>query len=668
MSTSAATDSRSVRHRKDIQGLRAVAVLAVMGYHAEVPGFSGGFVGVDVFLVVSGFVIGGLLLRELVETDTIDLRAFFSRRARRLLPAAALMLSVVAIPAGLWLNPAASLQTANATGLAASLFGANFYLASNSDYFSGDGRLNPFLHTWSLSVEEQFFALLPFLMLAAWVATRSFALQRRVRVLVVLTTTATIASFAVAVLATFRIWLFTVLGPPYTFYLTPLRAWQFGLGILLAIAGLAGLRMRSLSRPVRWTGLATIGLSVLLISSTTDFPGFVAIFPTVGAGLVVLAGMVPSEEDEGTILAHPRMVAIGDWSYSLYLWHWPPLVLAHVLSEGMAGPGTRLLAVTLGAIPAALSYRYLEQPLRRNEGIRGRRALLLAAVCVVVPAAIHGSSLFVARTTGLGVGAPAGVEADMAALCERTFINQSKVCVIRFEGDRPLVLLLGDSHAQSMLHGVSAAAGVLDLDLMMFAEGGCAYNPAFIAAVEEEGSGHERHRRLCPAYAREAVALVDALQPDAVIIAHRGNRPFSGPAGDRGALVPRWFDGLGAELGRLQSRDVATILLLPLPEFPVGEPTYLSVMRPKLDTSALEADERARYADVIEGTRRLARELSRTVIVDPFAPFCENGVCSPIVDGDHGFSDGHHLSRRGALTLTDLFAAALAQALGTSGP
>jgi peptidoglycan/LPS O-acetylase OafA/YrhL len=649
--------------REDIQGLRAFSVLAVMAYHAEVPGFAGGFVGVDVFFVISGFVIGTLLLRELAERGSIDLARFFTRRVRRLLPPVALLLAVLVVPTALLLNPAGSLRSASSTAIAAAIFGANFFLASQDGYFASDADLNPFLHTWSLSVEEQFYLLLPFLLLLAWRLLRRCDTRRRLLGIAALVALATSGSFLAGALATFSVGPFVLLGPPRSFYLMPLRAWEFGVGVLLAALGASGVRVPSeaTARTLRRLGIAAIAAAVFLIDAADPFPGMIALVPVLGAGAVMLAGTLQPDGTDAGLLSRRWLLAVGDRSYSLYLWHWPPIVFLHVLTQGLAGPASRALAVLISALPAMLAYRFVETPLRHDERFAGRRVVALAAVCVVIPVAIHGALLVGAQRTGLGVGAPAGVEADMRELCQRTSVAGSDVCVVTLEGDRPLVMLVGDSHAESLLHGVAAATAASGLDLIMSTQGGCAYNTEFIASVERSGVADARYRERCSSYVTQAVGLVRTLRPSVVVIAHRGNRPLLGND-PREAQVYTWSAGLAQELAQLDADGIGAVVVLPVPEFPVGKPTFLSVLRPTSVTRTLVVEERDRYADIAAAMTQIVASSRNAVTVDPFVAFCDRSECSSMIDGSHGYSDGHHLSRIGALELAPALQRAIAEA------
>ena len=377
--------------RLDIQGLRAVAVLLVVAFHAGLP-VPGGFVGVDVFFVISGFVITGMIQRELAATGHFSFGRFYLRRFKRLTPALALMVAVTTVMSFCLLSPFGSQQIAAQTGIGAMLLAANFVIAKTTGgYFDAPAESNPLLHTWSLSVEEQFYLLFPAILLLGWVLTERGGRQRA-RVTV---GTVALISFGLAMTGAAR------LTPSHSdwflgFYSPFTRAWEFAVGALLALAAKSGpLRSRWLTHVFAWLGLALLAESAWMINSATPFPGLWTLLPVVGTLLLIAAGMNQNTHPNRA-LAHPVMVTIGDWSYSIYLWHWPLKVFAVQIwpEDSLAA----LAAVTLSVLPAAASYRWLEQPLRRLPRMSRPRTLALVAA-VVSP------SILIAATLGFAANA-----------------------------------------------------------------------------------------------------------------------------------------------------------------------------------------------------------------------------------------------------------------------
>ena len=317
-------------YRKDIDGLRAVAVLSVILFHAGVPGFSGGFVGVDVFFVISGYLICGLLYEEAGRTGRISIAGFYERRARRILPALILVMAVSSLLAVFTLLPFQLIDFGtNALGVATFLSNVTLWLQGG--YFSGPAEENPLLHTWSLAVEEQFYIAFPLMMALV------LRLKRRA-LLLALILLASLASIAIAEVG-------TRLAPTANFFLLPGRFWELGLGAMaaLSVRGAPWGRPRLAADAVSLAGLAMILASVLAFDAVTPFPSLWAMLPTFGALLVIL--MAGPETFAGRLLASPPFVAVGLISYSAYLWHQPLFAFARIRS--MDEPGTALMVALI---------------------------------------------------------------------------------------------------------------------------------------------------------------------------------------------------------------------------------------------------------------------------------------------------------------------------------
>jgi peptidoglycan/LPS O-acetylase OafA/YrhL len=367
------------RFRPDIEGLRAVAVLAVVLFHAGMPGVGGGFVGVDVFFVISGYLITGLLWREANASGKVRLGGFYGARARRLLPASATVGVITAIAAFLLLPP---LQVVSVLrdGIASALYVSNYWFINGSvNYFGGHLPPSPFQHYWSLGVEEQFYLVWPALIIGtAWVIrrvgrrTRTQATASKRPYLVVLALVA-VASLALSLVDT--LWL-----PSVAFYSLPTRAWQLAVGGIVALTADHWRRLAPrAAAPAGWAGLALILLACTWLGPTTPYPGIAALLPVLGAALVIGAGCAAPSQGCGRVLALSPMRAIGRISYSWYLWHWPVLVLAPALLGHPLGLAARLAAALVSGGLAVLTLRYIENPLRFASPIR-RSALASLAL------------------------------------------------------------------------------------------------------------------------------------------------------------------------------------------------------------------------------------------------------------------------------------------------
>jgi peptidoglycan/LPS O-acetylase OafA/YrhL len=359
--------------RPDIQGLRAVAVLAVVLFHADVPGLGGGFVGVDVFFVISGFLITGLLWREVSTSGTVRLRSFFAARARRLLPASALV-GVVTMIASALLLPPLQVRSVTLDGITSALYVSNYwFISSGVTYFGHSSMLSPspFQHYWSLGVEEQFYLVWPIMIIGtAWLIRRSRRLTTKaeatssVHLYLVVLVLVAVASFALSVVLTYLI-------PPIAFFSLPTRAWQLAVGGLVALTVVYWRRLTTRRAAfVGWTGLALILLACTQLTGATSYPGIAALLPTLGAALVIGAGCAGPSRGCGRVLGLSPMGAIGRVSYSWYLWHWPLMVFTPALLGHQVGLATRLAAVLVSLGLAVLTLRFVENPLRFADRVR----------------------------------------------------------------------------------------------------------------------------------------------------------------------------------------------------------------------------------------------------------------------------------------------------------
>ncbi|AUG75119.1 acyltransferase [Kitasatospora sp. MMS16-BH015] len=559
-------------HRPDIEGLRAVALLGVLAFHAAVPGLAGGFVGVDVFFVVSGYLITGQLLREAVTTGRVRLAEFFSRRARRLLPSAGLVLAVAAL-AGVWFTAPLHRTDTEYDVLAAALSVANWrFVAEQTDYLAAGRDPSPLLHFWSLAVEEQFYLVWgPLVALLGWLVVRAVRRRaggtvagpgrgRALRLVLVLVTGAlTLVSFALALGWTRGSVSLAYLG-------TPSRAWQFAVGALLAV--LPWHRLPG-PRPLRalcgWLGLAAIGWSVLSYDARTPYPGWAALVPTLGTAAVILAGTPGLRGDGEVSYGAERLLglrparAIGRLSYNLYLWHWPVLVFAEARLGTLGWPAKAALTAA-AALPAYAAMRWVERPLRSNPVVAElpRRGLSLGLGAVVVPLVLalvvgtgtlrllgpaapvdlaglppgspDGTSLLVRAGAAGGSGSGAGLASGPVVpgpvqarqdfppdgVCEvaPTAVT-SPACLTGPGGGSDRIVLLGDSHAGQWYSAVLAIAAARHWGVEELVKQGC---PLAELTVTNPQLGRTYHE--CDTWRADSLArLAGEAKPRLIVIA-----------------------------------------------------------------------------------------------------------------------------------------------------
>lgn len=425
-------------YRPDIDGLRAVAILCVVLYHSGLPWLTGGFTGVDIFFVISGYLIGGHIYAEL-RAGAFSYIEFYRRRAKRILPAFFAVMAFILLAGLVLLSPAETAQLGR-SAFAATLSISNLLFARTDNYFAGHSNLNPLLMTWSLGVEEQFYAVIPLLMVLLARIRRNWILP---------------AILSVCILSFIFAWGALASFPMFVFYLLPARAWELGVGVALAVAQVIW-KSRTLP-PWFAPTLGAVGLGLLLapvflLTATTPFPGPSALSSVLGAALIIA---VPGSWINRRLLALSPLVFIGKVSYSWYLWHWPILAFLRILYGGDPPPAARAAAIAVSFAAAVLSYFFIEQPLRRTS----RAAIPLLVRYGVAGAVTAALCVVLWSTRGLPQRFPALAKMDTSALALRSdpclagyVIDQpilSPSCYLA-SPVRPTVALWGDSHAAAL--------------------------------------------------------------------------------------------------------------------------------------------------------------------------------------------------------------------------
>jgi peptidoglycan/LPS O-acetylase OafA/YrhL len=389
------------RFRADVEGLRAVAVLAVVVYHAGLSQVGGGFVGVDVFYVLSGFLITGLLWEELQTTARLRLGAFYGRRARRLLPAAVLVLMVTLVASWVWLSP---LQARGAArdAAAAALYVANYRFALQRTDYLADASPSPLQHYWSLGVEEQFYLLWPVLLLVVFVAGRRLRTPSSAGAVAVLAL-AGAGSLALSL----RL---TAVSEPWAFFSLPTRAWELAAGGLVALSASTLRRLPGVAAAtLGWLGLEAIAWSITRFSAATPFPGAAALFPVGGTAAVLAAGCAAPRLGPGRVLGWRPLQAGGKLSYSWYLWHWPLLILAPAVAGHALGLGQRLGLAAASGLLALATVKLVEDPVRFSPWLRarpGRSLALGAGLTAVTTAVAMATATLLPSPQGRGLATP----------------------------------------------------------------------------------------------------------------------------------------------------------------------------------------------------------------------------------------------------------------------
>ncbi len=622
-------------YRADIDGLRALAVLAVVVYH-YLPGvLPGGFVGVDVFFVVSGFLITKLNLRR-IRAGSFSFVDFYARRARRLLPAMAIVV-LVTLLVGARLYSAAEQSALGHSAAAAALYGANIHHFLTSDYFASPVETRPLLHLWSLGVEEQFYFVAP---LGLW------ALARRPRLLWWTTLIGVGASLAGCLWATWH-W------PGAAFYLTPFRGWELGLGALLGIRPWSEIRP-AVRAVLGWVGLAMVLGSCLWLDPNRHFPGWQALVPTVGT--LILVGVGP-EHGVGRLLSIRPLRSVGRWSYAWYLWHWPALAFASFL--WMRAPTTaEAAALALGTLAlAATSTRLIETPLRHWRTDRPWHAvqlgLALSTLLAVVGLSNHDPSLASASTDGRMPVQQAleGPVAPCADFPKRG--HDVAACAPGPEAASPQFLVWGDSHVAvlGVLFDRWAHASNRSGRLIGFND--CP--PIFGVNRNDVPVSHR-----CAAHNEAIHAWIRRTRPALVVLHARWTLVFEGTRyADTNKPDPRFVQAgsvdrpprMAEELRRtveaLRALDVQVVLLGPIPEstFHVGS-VYERTTR--LGLTMPDGPTRAQVATRTESSWRALEAVAAlpgVTLLDPTSVLCGTERCRVVLDGEPLYDDDNHLLR-----------------------
>ena len=477
-------------YRPDIDGIRGTAAIMVMGYHAGVPGFDGSFIGLDLFFVVSGFVITGLLLGEYERTSRIRWSAFYARRARRLIPAKATMLiGVLILSYFVMATPGLQQDTARSAAAAAA-FVSNFFFWQIADvnYFANEPGTGVLLHTWSLSVEEQFYLALPLGVMLA------YGLARLLKVHIGRTLMFTALGLGIA-----SLWgAMTLAGPsPEAAYYTPMtRAFEFLIGVVLALV------VARVDAPV-WVrqimGVIGGGICVYLLLDpmpTDGYPQAWALLPCAGAFLIIWAG-TGSKTLISHFLSFRLFVGLGLVSYGWYLWHWPFLVMGESVNLITPPLWIRIALVMAALGVAILSYTFIEGIFYRRSGHRnaartygGPRVVLTGVTTMSIVVTLAGGAFLIAKDEAKSPEWEAVSEqlTDVPQMPEECLATEDELIpsqpvaceIVPFEEDRPTVVLWGDSHAWMYIPALQAAIGKRDVNLMAFVMGGC---PPFLAGT-----------------------------------------------------------------------------------------------------------------------------------------------------------------------------------------
>ena len=635
--------SSDFTYRPDIDGLRAVAILSVLGFHILPAWLPGGFVGVDVFFVISGYLISGILLKDL-QRGTFSFVGFYGRRIRRIFPALFVVLAFVLACGWLALLPN-EYQLLGKHTAAGAAFVANIAFYKEIVYFDTDAALKPLLHLWSLGIEEQFYILWPLFLFLTWrVRTIQLALILAVAGV----------SFAINILKTGS-------HPEGAFYLPQVRFWELLIGALLAHAELFSKKLRTTPRPagvLAWLGVILLTLAIATFNKDRLFPGWWATLPVAGAALLIAAG--PATWINRHLLANRLMIGVGLISYPLYLWHWPLLSLLRTVNGPELAPAAALAVAALAFVLACGTYWLIELPV---QSYRPKERVVVPLFASVMVMGLVGYASYAQAISPRS--AAFGLERILRTSQERAFPGPHLSRVepgtswLMKQGDSPhRVLFFGDSNLQQYYPRVDR---VLSEDpshsksVLFAATGGCAPIPGV----------RERHHPHCDGFVARTVERARDPAIDTIVIAaawysyfvdpdprysyYFANADFSGPIGLGSQGAARAFAAFEQMVRSFVQQGKTVYIVLQIPVDSAIAPQHM-IKRSLFDLSFsldIHPFSRAETVANLEPVDSLLRGVAlRTgaYVLDPLAVLCATDMC-PVVDanGDPIYLDGGHL-------------------------
>jgi peptidoglycan/LPS O-acetylase OafA/YrhL len=605
--------------RRDIQGLRALAVLSVVIFHSTEL-LPGGYLGVDIFFAISGFVITGSLHKKWEETGSINLLSFYLKRMRRLLPALGFMISIVSICTFFLISPLGMQQNSSKTGIGALTLSANYFISGlTSDYFGLPATTNPFLHTWSLSVEEQFYIVFPIFLLAAGLAANR---RMRIALLTLFTASISLTSFTLMISETGMGWL-------SSFYSPVTRVWEFGIGIL-AYEFCKLIQMRKLNSQIfgviKSSSIVVLVYSLVTYSKESGYPSAKLAIPVLATGFLLALG---ADRRTSLVLDSRFAQFLGDRSYALYLWHWPAIVLAKYLFPNNVLAVFLSLAVSM--VFTLISYRYIENPIRRSLLLTTSSVVKILAIFLIVPLTLSGSVGYFAKKVLFPKYESGDVkgfyEGDIGAIGFESFTdaNQNPCGVDSREKELSKcetdIIVIGDSHANHLVPGFIGNYPNL------------AVNPIgdeVITNPTSQVSISQRNKVIQNKFAK-------------IVVINK----FWANSG-----VP---ESLRQLVEDLNSSGKQVVLLDDVPNFPFdsfackyGKSIFLKSSNCDINKSVFDAQSRAYITEL----QKIDRRYPAVSLFNSSELFCTSESCSMVKNGVLNYLDLNHLNENGSLYLT----------------
>ena len=643
-------------YRREIDGLRALAVLPVIFFHAGFQTFSGGFVGVDIFFVISGYLITSIILAEM-EAGTFTLANFYERRARRILPALFVVMALCLPFAWLWLLPQ-DMKSFSQSLVAVSAFASNVLFWRTSGYFDTAAELKPLLHTWSLAVEEQYYLLFPLFVLLTWRFGKTWILK---------------SLFAVFIISLAAAHWGSTNKPVFTFFLLPTRGWELLIGGFIAFYFSLGHKQLShkwLNELGSLIGVSLIAYSIFSFDSKTPFPSLYTLVPTVGTALIIF--FTTPQTSTGKLLGSKIFVGVGLISYSAYLYHQP--LLAFAKHRSIDEPSSLLIGLLIAATfcLAYFSWRFVEAPIRNKQRIN-RKQLFTFCVLASFAFALFGLiGHFNKGHTGrmpiqiLTLSAP---KSGSSTSCDEELYNTKQGCLIGSTIVKPTVALVGDSHSDVLRLALSEQLSSKKLSAI-------SYYGSWCAPLIDIGTDDAQKNPKCRKFINEAYEsiLEDSEISTVILVAEWGNYTQGFRWADSG--VAYYYDsssftrtvsensnavarGVERTLSKLLAAKKKVIFVKSVPEYSTNIPSKLSKSFLFSDKLYLPENLVVSQSDYFQRNKEIeSLILKSTVIrqvsvVETMKIFCPLFQCEYAKDNEPYYIDGNHLSYRGATLLTD---------------
>jgi peptidoglycan/LPS O-acetylase OafA/YrhL len=661
----------SSKFRQDIQGLRALAVGIVVLDHAHIPWFNGGFIGVDVFFVISGFLITGLLLGDIAKHARVRFLSFYSRRAQRILPAATVVILVTCI-ASIALLGIIQARSVLVDGVWAVFFGANIHFASvGTNYFAASASTSPLQHYWSLAVEEQFYLVWPAVMgIVALVFRRKGVVGHVPRLPIALTLV------VVGGLSLYLSVVQTASNPTAAYFSTIDRTWELAVGALLAVAlPWLGKIPSALRCALSWSGLAAIITAALVFTTATAIPGYNALLPVLGCGALLVGGVGLPRHGAHSLLSIRPLRFLGDISYSLYLWHWPILIIGAAYLGARDTLSVRVALIFGSVLVATLSYYGLENPLRHVRLLSQRtwRGLVLwpIATGLVISISVFGApSVPFAAAAGAANATMSPLNAVRAAVvagqaadavpaltdpglltastdhvsigsCSQYPVFTGKVCNLGDANGTKTIVVFGNSHSVMWVPGLIVLAKEEHLKLYPIVKEACAYE-AFPDLNLEWNIANE-----CTTFYDWAKAQIKKLHPDLIIIG-----TFS--------KTPHWVAGETSVINTLKLLTPRLILLGDTPY--TKAPAQCLLQSGATQGTCLSSE--AVLGTKVQAQVQAIASSTRVQSLDLTNLFCDDALCPAVINGLIPTWDGKHLTPQYSTFLAPALESAL-NVLGT---